>query len=63
MKEGGKEHMVLFIVLAIIVLLLALVTIAVVSVGGAAFIILFGDVIVCIWIIINIMKAITKKKK
>ena len=63
MKEGGKEHMVLFIVLAIIVLLLALVTIAVVSVGGAAFIILFGDVIVCIWIIIKIMKAITKKKK
>ena len=55
--------MVLFIVLAIIVLLLALVTIAVVSVGGTAFIILFGDVIVCIWIIIKIMKAITKKKK
>lgn len=55
--------MVLFIILAVIVLLLALVTIAVIAVGGSAFVILFGDVIVCIWIIVKIMKSIIKKRK
>ncbi len=55
--------MILFTILALIAFLLIMVTLAVVSVGGAVGIILFGDVIVCIGIIILIMKRIFKNKK
>ena len=44
-------------------LLLSVITVLAVAVGGTAFIILFGDVIVCIFIIAWIIKRIIKKKK
>ena len=55
--------MVLFALLLLITLILGVVTLAVLSVGGAVGIILFGDVIVCVLILIWIMKKILTKKK
>ena len=55
--------MVLFVLLLLITLILCVVTLAVLSVGGAVGIILFGDVIVCVLILIWIMKKILTKKK
>jgi hypothetical protein len=55
--------MLLFIILALILLILWVVTVLAVSVGGAGAIILFGDVIVCMAIIIWIMRRISKRKK
>lgn len=55
--------MVLFMILATILTLLLMFTVAVVSIGGAVGIVLFSDVIVCIGIILLIMKKIIKKKK
>lgn len=55
--------MVLFVLLLLITLILSVVTLAVLSVGGAVGIILFGDVIVCVLILIWIMKKILTKKK
>lgn len=49
------------LVLTALILLTALVFTA--SVGGAVFIVVFGDVIVCVWFIISIIKHIIKKKK
>lgn len=55
--------MVLFLILALIAIILAIVTVVTVSIGGAAFIILFGDVIVCVFIIIAIIKRLFFRKK
>lgn len=55
--------MVLFCILAIILLILLLVVAVSVSTVGAGAIIIFGDVFVCIFIIVWIMRKIIKKKK
>lgn len=55
--------MILFTILALIAFVLIVLTLIVVSVGGAIGVVLFSDVIVCIGIIILIMKLIKKKKK
>ena len=55
--------MILFTLLALIVLILTVVTVAVLSVAGAGFIIIFGDVIVCIAILIWIIKKLVTKNK
>lgn len=54
--------MVLFLILLTIIILLAIVVIAV-SVGGSIFIVVFGDVIVCIFLIGLIIKHLRKRKK
>lgn len=55
--------MVLFLILLLtIIILLAIVVIAV-SVGGSIFIVVFGDVIVCIFLIGLIIKYLRKRKK
>lgn len=54
--------MILFLILLLTVILLTLITVIAISVGGTAFIILFGDVIVCIFILIWVMKHLFKKK-
>ena len=53
--------MALFTILAIMLILLVLVVILAVSIGGSIAIILFGDVIVCIFIIVWIIKKLMKK--
>lgn len=55
--------MILFIILLLTVLLLTVAGIAMLSVGGAAFIVLFGDVIVCAVLIVWIMKRLLKKRR
>lgn len=54
--------MFLFIILLLILLILTVITILAISVGGAAFILLFGDVIVCIFIIAWIIKLLAKRR-
>lgn len=53
--------MFLILLLALIALILIVVTVVVVSVGGAIGIIIFGDVIVCILVIVWLIKKLLKK--
>lgn len=55
--------MILSTILLITFIVLMVTTIIALSVGGAAFILIFGDVIVCMAIIIWIVKRLTKRKK
>lgn len=55
--------MVLFTILTIIALFLVAFTILAVAAGGTVFIIIFGDVIVCVMIILWIMKRLIRRKK
>jgi O-antigen/teichoic acid export membrane protein len=55
--------MILIAILALILFILIGFIIITVSVGGATFIVLFGDVIVCVLFIVWLIKRLTKKKK
>lgn len=55
--------MILFLILSLILIALIALTIIVLAAGGTAFIIVFGDVIVCIFILAWIIKKIFFKKK
>ena len=55
--------MILFTILLIMILILAVVAITVISVGGSAFLVIFGDLIVCIAILVFIMKHLIGRKK
>lgn len=54
--------MILFSILLLMLIMLTVITVFAVSVGGTVFVIIFGDVIVCIFIIVWILKRIRKKK-
>ena len=54
--------MILFTTLLIMALLLAVFTVFAIAVGGSVFIVVFGDVIVCIFLIVWIIKKLFKKK-
>lgn len=53
--------MITFMILLLTIAILAVVTIFVVSILGAGGIILFGDVIICIWLLSKIAKKKWKK--
>lgn len=55
--------MILFTILLLTMLILAIVTVIAVALGGAGFIIIFGDVIVCIVLIALLIKYLSKRKK
>ena len=55
--------MILFIILLLTLLTLMVFTILAVSAGGAVFTVLFGDVIVCMLLIVWILKRLIGKKK
>lgn len=55
--------MILFLILSLILIALIALTIIVLAVGGTAFIVVFGDVIVCIFILAWIIKKLFFKKK
>ena len=55
--------MILLTILALILLILAVTVILAVSLGGATFIIVFGDVIVCAVFIVLIIRFIIKRKR
>ena len=54
--------MFLFMLLAIILILLLVVVIGAIALGGTAFVLIFGDVIVCAAIIAGIMYLLFKRK-
>ena len=54
--------MILVTILLLTVMLLLTFIVTTVSVGGAIFVVIFGDVIVCIWLILSIIKHIIKKR-
>lgn len=54
--------MILFTVLLLALLLFMVCAIIVIGTGGIAFILVFGDVIICIWLIVIIIKHLRKKK-
>ena len=54
--------MILFMTLLIMALLLAVFTVFAIAVGGSVFIVVFGDVIVCIFLIVWVIKKLFKKK-
>lgn len=55
--------MFLLAVLTLTAILLIAFTVVILSIGGAAFIILFGDIIVCVFIIAMIVKRLRKRRK
>lgn len=55
--------MILFIILTLIILILLVVTVTVVSAVGAGAIIIFGDVIVCVFILGWVIKKLFFNKK
>lgn len=63
MKIKGGIIMIMFMILLLTLLTLTAITIIGISIGGSVFIVVFGDVIVCIAIIIWIIKRLFRKKK
>ena len=55
--------MILFTILFIMIAILAVVAIAVLSIGGSAFLVIFGDLVVCIAILVFIMKRLIGRKR
>lgn len=55
--------MIIFSIMLITFIILAFISISLLSVGGAAFIVIFGDIIVCMAIMYWLMKLLFKKKK
>ena len=55
--------MILFTILASILLVLVVITVSAIAIGGAGFVIVFGDVIVCIVLIALLIKLIAKRKR
>lgn len=56
-------NMATFVILSIILLIILIIAAISLGVGGIAFIIIFGDVIVCIGIIVLIIKHMIKRHK
>ena len=54
--------MILLAVLILMLLFLVIFTVFAISVGGATFIIIFGDVIVCITFIVLLIRHLIKKR-
>ena len=55
--------MLLLISLLLMLFILIVVTVLAISIGGSIAVILFGDVIVCIFIIVWIIKRLIERKK
>ena len=55
--------MILFTILLIVVLALVAIVLTAIAIGGSAFIIVFGDVIVCIIFLVWIMKKLINRKR
>jgi Flp pilus assembly protein TadB len=55
--------MILITILALILFILIGIIVCTVSIGGATFIVIFVDVIVCVLFIVWLIRFLTKKKK
>lgn len=54
--------MLIFTILLLIAIALTAITIMAISAGGVAFILVFGDVIICIFLILWVMKRLIKRR-
>ena len=54
--------MILLTILLLILIILVAFTVLLISIGGSAFIIVFGDVIVCVFLVAWIVKKLISKK-
>lgn len=55
--------MILFTILTIITVIIGVIALALLIAGGVSFIIIFGDLIVCVFLIILLMKWLFGRKK
>lgn len=55
--------MILFMILAIMLLIVTAVAILVIGIGGGAFVVVFGDLIVCVVLIALIIKGLIRRKR
>ena len=55
--------MIIFTILLLVLMLLIAITVVLVSIFGAGFIVIFGDVIICIVLIVWILKKMIKRRK
>lgn len=55
--------MILFMILAIMLLIVTAVAILVIGIGGGAFVVVFGDLIVCVILIALIIKGLIRRKR
>lgn len=53
--------MIIFTLLLIVLLFVLAAIVVVIGTGGVVFALIFGDILVCIWLIIVIFKAFKKK--
>jgi len=60
MKRG--DYMFMAMILIMLLIVLTILVIAAIVFGGVAFIVVFGDVIVCIFILIWLIRKILKRK-
>lgn len=58
----GDDYMILLTILTIMALLLLAIAIVTLSVGGVAFIAVFGDLIVCVVFIALIIRFVIRRK-
>lgn len=54
--------MILFTILAIMLVIVLVVIASIISIGGSIFLLIFGDIIICIGLIVFIVKCLTKPK-
>lgn len=55
--------MFLFTILMIMLVFLTIISVLVIGATGAVGIVIFGDLIICGWLIVKIMKWLTRKKQ
>ncbi len=55
--------MILFTILAIIAIIIGVIALALLIAGGVSVIVIFGDLIVCVFLIVLLMKWLFNRKK
>ena len=61
--EKEVIRMILFVILLVIFLILAAIVVLGIGIGGALFIVVFGDVIVCMLILLWLMRKLFRRKR
>ena len=62
-KAKERDEMILLAIILLAILILTAVVIVAVSIGGSVFILIFGDVIVCIVFLILLVRWLIKRRK
>jgi hypothetical protein len=62
MKKGVNDIMILFTILATIAIIVFVIGVSMLIAGGAAFTVVFGDLIVCVALIVLLIKLLFGRK-